>query len=410
MTQSRKNALRVEVNYAGVQASFWAGYCAYAGFMAVFLASNGFTDIQIGLTSALISAMTIVFQLFISSYSDAHLHIPLKFIIAILYAIAMTAGAVLRLFPLPLGLMMMVYAFGGSVQITSMGLSNAQLMQYINAGLPVNMGWPRGLSSVIYALTAYLLGRQIDIHSPRVLMPIFLSTIVISIALMLMMPRVTSFTNHKPAAFTQDKNAGRTTYWEILSRNKPLRLFLIAGVLLNVGQSTNFLFLVRVVQSVGGGAGELGIAMFLQAVVEMPALFVSSRILRRFRAGNVLVFSFCFYLIKGVLLLFARSISVVYLAMSLSMFCFGLFCLSSVYFVDSLANEGEKVRAQGMVALCGSVAGIVSTVMAGSIIETFGLKTLLSLNAMILLSALALMVRCNAISRQQGTISQGNYL
>ena len=59
---------RIEWNYAGAQSSFWIGHCALTGYTAVLLGVRGFSDVQVGLTSSLMSVLTIVFQLLISIF------------------------------------------------------------------------------------------------------------------------------------------------------------------------------------------------------------------------------------------------------------------------------------------------------------------------------------------------------
>lgn len=390
---------RIEVNYAGAQSSFWIGLCALTGFTAVLLGSRGLGDVQVGYTSSLLSVLTIVFQLIISNFSDQRPHIALRKIIAVLYLLAMASGAVLLSGGIPIALLMIMFAMGGAFKGTIIGLFNALVMQYVNAGIPVRIGWPRGTASVVYAVCAYVLGRLIEIYSPDILVPVFLCATVVSIILVLIMPDVSTLTDRSTPAFQQDRDAARISYRQMLSGNTPLLLFLLAGVVLYSGQTTAFLFLVRVVESRGGGAAELGLSMFIQAGVEMPIMFLSPWILKRFKPGNTLVFAYFAYAIKTFLLLISRSMSVVYISMSFNIFSFGLYCISSVYFVNGLVRPGERVRAQGLVALCGAAGGIIGSVFAGQVLEDYGIQTLSTINTLISLSSAFIMMLCNKTSQ-----------
>ncbi len=390
---------RIEVTYAGAQSSFWIGLCAFTGFTAVLLGSRGFNDVQVGFTSSFMSVLTIAFQLVVSNFSDQHPRVAIRRIIAVLYVLAMAAGAVLLSGGIPIAMLMIMFALGGALKGTVIGLFNALVMQYVNAGTPVRIGWPRGVASVVYALCAYALGRLIEIYSPNILMPVFLGATVVSILLILLMPDVNKLTDRSASPFQQDRAAARISYRQMLSGNTPLLLFLLAGVVMYAGQTTAFLFLVRVVESRGGGAAELGISMFLQAGVEMPMMFMSPWILKRFRAGNTLVVSFFAYALKTFLLLISRNITLVYIAMSLNILCFGLYCISSVYFVNGLVRAGERVRAQGLVALCGAAGGIIGSVFAGSVLETRGIDALLLINTLVSLLGAFIMIICNKVSQ-----------
>lgn len=390
---------RIEWNYAGAQSSFWIGHCALTGYTAVLLGVRGFSDVQVGLTSSLMSVLTIVFQLLISNFSDHHPRIAIKKIITVLYLLAMATGGVLLAGGVPVALMMISFALNGAFKNTIVGLFNALVMQYVNADIPVRIGWPRGVGSVVYAVCAYVLGRALEIYSPDILIPTFLCTTIVSITLVLLMPDVNRLTDRSTPAFQQDQNAVRISYRQMLTGNTPFLLFLLAGVVLYIGQTTAFLFLIRVVKSRGGGATELGISMFLQAVVEMPIMFMTPWILKRFKPANVLVVSFFAYALKTFLMLISRSMGMVYIAMSLNMFSFGLYCISSVYFVNSLVRPGERVRAQGLISLCGSAGGIIGSAFAGAVLDSYGIQVLLLINTLISLLGAFIMIVCNKSSR-----------
>lgn len=404
MTAKRISPRRIEVNYAGVQSSFWLSQLAYTGFAAVFLASKGFSDTQIGVTSSLMSVISILFQLFTSSFSDMHNHIPIKKVMTVVFLLAMACGAVILALPLPIDMMMIVYSVGGAFQNTNVGLMNAQIMQYVNAGMNVNYGWPRGMSSLIYAVGAYVLGELIAKYSPAILMPLFLLILVMCVAMVMLMPNIVDISRKNPALFVQEKYSGRTTYREMLMGNRVLLLFLIASVVLYVGQSPASLFLVRIVQEVGGGSSQLGISMLLQSGVEMPTMFLTPLLLRRFKARDILLVSFAAYIAKMIMLYTAGSVSGVYMAMGISILCYGLYGIASVFFVNSIVRPGEKVRAQALVILSSNMGSILGNLIGGVMLDSYGLKPLLGICWIIVLVAGIFMGVCARTESKQETI------
>ena len=394
MTHARDMLRRIEVNYAGVQGTYWMAMCAFSSYMAVYLGHRGFGDTQIGITAGLIAAFNIAFQLFISNYSDANQQVPIKRIIAGLYVVAIVLVSVLHLVPMTAGLVMLAYALAGGFGNTINGLLNAQIMQYVNVGIPVQYGWPRGFGSITYAVSALLLGMLLEYNAPTLLMPVFMLCAALAIAAVMWMPEVYTLSDRRAALYAHETGMQHTTYRALLKRSPVFTMFLLSGILLYVGQAGSLLFLVRVVQHAGGGNGELGIAMFIQGGIEMPVMFLAPRIFKRFKPGKVLVFSMVFYFIKSLVLLGANTMATVYIAMGLSIFCFGLYGVASVFFVDALVLPGEKVRAQGLTTLCGSFGGILSNLMSGMILDLWGLKTLLAISSVVMAASLALMVMC----------------
>ncbi len=404
MTTDGKLLRSIETKYAAVQSTYWIAICAKSSFMAVFLSYYGLSDTRIGLTSAMVAGFTIAFQLFVSKFSDARQQTPIKRIITALYIVAIMGAVLIVSLPLSAAAMMLVYALTGGFSNTINGLLNAQFMQYINLGFPVQYGWPRGVGSVLYALAALALGALVERFDPSLLMPVFIAGCLAGIGAMALMPNPSTLTERRASVFVQEKGSANTTYRDMLKRSPVLVVFLLAGILLYVGQSGSLLFLVRVVQGAGGGNAEFGLAMFIQGGIEMPAMFLAPKLLKRFKPISILTFSLMMYFVKGILLVLANTIALVYLAMGLSLFCFGLYGIASVYFVDSLVSSGEKVRAQGLTSLCSSVGGVVSSLLAGAIIDQWGLKTLLILSCVVLTGSLALMLTAGRMHKRDALV------
>ncbi|NCB05490.1 MAG: hypothetical protein EOM69_08210, partial [Clostridia bacterium] len=154
----KKSARRIEVNYALVQGFYWSSACTLGGFAAVFLTSRGLNDAQIGLSVALVSVLTILFQVCLSAYADKHSELPLKKTVSALYLTVIVLSAVMSVFSLPAALLILVYVIASALVNSQCGLLNAQLVQYRNAGVPASYGWPRGVGSIFYAVSAYFYG------------------------------------------------------------------------------------------------------------------------------------------------------------------------------------------------------------------------------------------------------------
>lgn len=382
---------RIEINYAGVQGMFWLSNLCYNGFTAVLLSYKGFTNAQIGLTSGILCVLSIAFQLFTSSFSDLHQNVPLKRIIQTLLILAMACAALLLILPPTIPLLIFLFALGGSFQSTNVGLINAQIMQYINAGLPVNFGWPRGTGSIIYATAAFILGRLMEIYSPALLLPCFLVFAFMSIFIVGLMPT--------PAAhvmpYVQEKNSAHTSTGQMLKSNVPLALFLLASITLYMGQTPASLFLLRVITNAGGSSKELGMAMLLQSGVEMPIMFLTPLLIKKVKVRHMLVFAFLMYIVKNGLILMSGGLSTIYIAMASSIFCYGIYGVCSSYFVNDIVKSGEKVRAQSLIILASNLGNILGNLMAGIVLDSVGLRPLLIISLGIVILAFALMFTCS---------------
>lgn len=395
----RKEAFNIEVLYAGLQSSYWLGVCIFSGFMAVYLGYYGFSDPLIGFTSSLISLITVAFQLFVSSYQDKHSHIPIKRTASYIYLAVLVLAALLALVPLPIVLMLLVYSLAGGLVNAIPGLYNALIMQFVNLGLPVNLGWPRGISAIAYALAAFFLGLALERYEANILMPLCLAAFVIALVFILVMPKPENAKGAMPPV--RSGLTGNTSFRQLLGSNKVLQLFLLASVVMNAGQSNTQLFLPRIIAFAGGTKSDLGLALFIQVGAEMPGMALTPWLLRRYRARAILTISFASYLAKMIIVLFSKSMPGILSATAVSLMCFGLYGISSVYFVNDIVQPQERIRAQVLVSMSGALAAIFANPLAGVIVERFGVHTLNIICVICQAMGLGLMLLCAALQNHQ---------
>lgn len=377
MENLKRKALRVEWNFAACEGTYWISFCAISGFIAVYLSHRGLTDTQIGLTTSFGSAMAIVLQLILSNVLDKHPELPIRRLISVLFLVGITAVACLNFLPLPIAMMIVAYATCYATGLSNNGFLNAQLVQFNNAGIPARYGWPRGVGSFCYAVSAYVYGKLAEAYTPDILMPCYLVGTAVCIGCVLMMP------NPNAGKKAEELRTARrhTSYREMLTGNRTLVVLLVCTLLNGIGNMAGYTFILRVVERLGGGTVEYGISEFIRAGAEVPALFASGLLLKRFKVKSMLSASFFFYGLRLLMLAFAQDISVIYAASAVNMVCVGLSTFSSVMLVNSIVRDSEKVRGQSLCTLCGTVGSIIGSAYAGAMIDQVGL------NAMLLTSA-----------------------
>ena len=382
------SAKRVERHYAAVQGTYWAANCSLRGLTAVFLSYHGLTDGQIGYTSSLIYFCTITLSLLLSAWADRHPLSPLKRTVSALFLLALAAAGVLYLLPLPVLLMMVVYALDCCFHNCADSILNALMMQYVDNGIPARYGWPRGVGSITYATMAWVLGILMERYTPNIILPVFLLMCGLSLVAILTLP--------DPGPRKLRESGRKVSYIEMLRSNPTLVLLLCACILAGMGQCAGSTFLIRVVEKLGGTSEELGLAMFIQAGVELPAMFASSWLLKRFSARGLLTLSFCAGGLKMLMLALVPSLPLLYGVMAFSVFCFGIFGFASVLFVNSIAGEQEKVRAQSLLSLCytSGAGGILGNLLAGALIGPLGVSNLLLVSAGLCACGAGVMLLC----------------
>lgn len=374
--EKKHNLLRIEINYAFVQGSYWIQYCAIGAFTAIYMTYRGLNNTQIGLTTSLSGVIAILFQLFVSNFSDHHMNVPIKRIISAIFIGSIFFGIVLNFVALPVGLMIAFYAAAMALDASNNGFLNAQLVQFNNVGIPAKYGWPRGVGSIAYATAAYVFGILVEKYTAGILIPIFLVGAFICTTAVLLMPN--PYKGLDPAKYGAGVTTGeQVSYAQMLKTNRILVIYLICAVLLGAGQSAGFTFMIRVVEGLGGGTAEYGISEFVRAGVEMPMLFASPLLLKKFSAKTLVTVSFIFNGIKVWLAAIAPSLGFIYLMSVMNVLCSGIYVFASVMFVNGIVGPREKVRAQSLVVLSQSIGSIIGNIYAGYMLDAIGLKPML---------------------------------
>ncbi|MDD3165331.1 MAG: MFS transporter [Oscillospiraceae bacterium] len=376
MTKERTSALQIERRYAVLQSSSCVADCTTYGLASIFLTYCGLSNTSIGYTTAAAAILSIIMQLTISNYSDHHAAMPIRRIAAAMNLLLAVCSAILAPMLLPAVLMASVFAVAMATDCSLYSINNALMMQYMNVGIPVRYGWPRGVGSLCYALAAYILGLAIDCWSPALLMKGCLAFSAAAFAASLWMPDPTRCAG-RPLQATQKTHT--TTTVQMLRGNRPLALFLLACILVGSGQSVCSLFLVRVVENLGGTGSQVGIAMLIQSGVELPAMCLSPLLLRKFRPGKLLAISFSCYAVKILLIALCGNLTMLFVIMFFSIFCFGIYGVASVLFVNEIVGADEKTRAQSLVNLCfmRGIGGIIGNACSGILLDQVGLHSLL---------------------------------
>jgi PPP family 3-phenylpropionic acid transporter len=140
--------------------------------------------------------------------------------------------------------------------------------------------------------------------------------------------------------------------------------------------------------------------MLIQSGVEMPAMFVAPALLKKYKERRLLLLSFIAYAVKMLIIAMSNSMSTIYIAMFLSLLCYGLYGVSASYFANDIVAQGEKVRAQGLVSLASYLGAIIGNLIAGVLIDGIGINALLHVSWVVLTFAAAIMFMCARLDKK----------
>ncbi len=158
---------------------------------------------------------------------------------------------------------------------------------------------------------------------------------------------------------------------EIL-RSNPRFSFMLLAILFSITALLPLSnFLINILQAKGGGAEQLGLALFLMAASELPGSIIFARLQRRGAGSDrLLVLSLVFSAVKALALFLAPSVGFILLAQPLQMLGYGVFTPASVYFVSESVPPADEVRGQTLMMVASNgLGGVLGSLLAGSALD-----------------------------------------
>ncbi len=376
MTANKNISRKIIINFSAIQFIYFASIVPYMLFAVVFLEYRGLTNSQIGVVMSAAAIAAIVIQMCVSDFADRYNHIPLKFIIILFYIIVLFIGGIFIYGSPSIIAIMVAFTFAQALVISVLSLLSAAFMQFQNTGLNINFGIPRGSGSISCALTTYVLGVVVQNHSPEILFPIQLFLSVLFILSILILPKPESITGRHPDQ--SDKAEKPSSLVGMLKGNPTFVMFMFAVIFSSVSQSY-MNFMINLVRSVGGGTVDLGAAIFINCIFELPPMLLAFWLLKKYKNLNLLVLSIIVTLVKTIGVALAPSVGWIYFSLTLSFAANGIFYLISVYYINEIVKPNERTRGQALIGLC-SFAGlgaVIGGVVDGFLIDQFGVNAMM---------------------------------
>jgi len=358
---------RLNLHYIALQAGFWAMFAAICGYQASLLQGRGFINGQIGVLMAVRCLAGIFFQPLLGGWADRHPQVPLKRVVNLSLALSLAVSLLFTLFPgmsmLPTLLCFVVL---GGFEITAYPLIDAMAVQFIRAGADVKYSLGRGVGSLAYAVTCVLLGLLSARWDVEYTLPIHAALIALEMVLVqrFPVPPVPPITEGAPA----DKPHSTI---EILRSNPRFTLMLLGLFLSLTGVLPLSNFLVNILQAKGGGAAQLGVALFLMGASELPGSMLFSRLQARgISSARLLVLSMAFMALKALGLLLAPSVGLILLCQPIQLLGYGVFTPASVYFVSESVPPADQVKGQTLMMVASNgLGGVMGNLMGGRFLD-----------------------------------------
>lgn len=381
MEQSRS----VNIKYSLLQGIYFVGFCTVMGYAAVYLGSIGMSSSLIGIVLAIANILTSIAQPVLGGFVDKS-NVSMKKVLMIMFGLCSVLSVLLMLASKVTFLAAVLFIAVSTILYTTMPLVNSLAFAFQKQGIDVKFGVARGIGSVAYALASLVLGNVVKAVSPT-LMP--LAYIVIFLGIL---PLIRSFKmpEEEIDEVIEEEIVEKENTGAFIKKHFKFMIFLAGFVLVYFDHTIINNFFITVIKNVGGNTGDMGNAVFLAAMLELPTMALFEKYKNKINIKNTIIISAIFFTLKHTLTYFATNMFMIYLAQATQMLAYALFIPASVYYVDKLFDAKDAVKGQALVTTSMTVSGVLASFLGGILLDNMGVYETLFLG--LVLSAIGTIV------------------
>lgn len=390
---------KLDLKYAASQIFYYGAFCAMTGYASVYLLDKQFNNSIIGVVLALSNVLAVVFQPILASFVDKYKKIELRNIISIIVMIIIVASIILYIFPMNEIIILILTICMFSMITTIMPLMNSLAFVFEKYGVQINYGISRGLGSVAYALTSIIIGYAVESFSPRIL-PLFyvvLSLLLFIVVRLFVLPENQNFEEIETNKMQKEENHVQLSLMKFCFKYKKFIAFLLGFILVYFAHTIINYFCIQMITNIGGTSSDMGNAVFLAAMLELPTMIFFTKVSQKVNCGTLIKFSVIMFLVKHILAYFATNMVMIYISQSMQLFAYALFVPASVYYVNQKIAVADRVKGQSMVTMSMTIAGVFASLIGGILIDIMGIHYVLLVGAIV--SAVGMAIVCLTVEK-----------
>ena len=254
---------------------------------------------------------------------------------------------------------------------------NSLGMESLNQGKKLNFGIGRGMGSLSAAVIASTLGILVDRFGIRTI------PVSISIGLLLFLFSLWIFPfrkvpkEHQQNLTAAEKAPGSGALY-FFRKYKKFTIVLLGSIMVYVSHVLINSFAYQVIVEKGGSSTDMGIAMALAAIIELPTMFLFGYMQKKIRCD--IWFRSCgiFFALKTLFSLLAPNMTVYYIIQIFQAFGWALSSVSSVYYAtNSIMEPQDVIKGQAYFTMTYTIGTVLGALLGGWLIDLAGVSAML---------------------------------
>ncbi len=363
---TKKNATAF---YAAIQTLYFCTLAMVSGYASAYLLANGLSNGQIGILLGVGNLGAVLVQLLVASFIS-HTGVRIGRVMVCTHAVIAALALALLTLPLRGAAFCITYAFVFLLTQSLMSSVNSLYRGYHEQGTRISFGVARGCGSAGYSLASLATGMLIARTTPDILPGLYAvpSLLLCVVVFLFDAPNVEE---RQPISVTPREK-------RILMREYPQFYLFFAGVLcLTTSNGFTETFQLQIIQRVGGDSADLGVAVFISAMTELPAMILYRRFADKVGNRRLLAFAGWMWATKNFLIMLAPGVGAIFAAETLQFVGYAIYVPAGVRFVAHTLPESEFLKGQAIVGSAGTAGYLIASFVGGPMIDLVGLGTTL---------------------------------
>lgn len=375
----------LNIKYVASQVFYFAAFAAMMGYASVYLLHKGFSNSTIGILLSVCNILAVFMQPALASFADKNKNIEIRKIVTTIVAVAIVLSAVLLVVPSNQAIIFVLVVSIFSLMTTIMPLMNTLAFVFEKYGIAINYGLARGLGSVAYAVASMVLGHAVDAFSPDLLPVCYVvfNALLFIVVHGFVLPKSEQLEVKEEETKEEEVSTNNEGLLKFAGKYKKFIIFLLGFVFVYFAHTIINNFFIQIINNVGGNSSDMGNAVFLAAMLELPTMAYFTKLSQKVNCGTLIKISIMLFLVKHVITYLADDMIMIYIAQAFQMGAYALFIPASVYYVNCKIAPQDMVKGQSFVTTSMTVAGVFGNLIGGILLDQVGVGQVLLISAIL---------------------------
>lgn len=353
---------KANVLYSSIQALSFLCQVLIFNFASAYLLDRGFSNTIIGLILLFASVLSIIIMQMVA-YFEKKKNLSVNTSAIVLALLIFVFGAVLYFIDLSRVLICVVFCLIVTCVKTVEICINSLYRGYYNKGLKISFPMARGFGSMAFAIGALATGKFFA-NRPILIMPLAYSFFALVLAVVILLFKAPNV----------EKKVEEEEYSlkGLLKEYPHFTLYVFALFCFICSSIFVSTYMLQIMQRIGGTIDESGTALFVGAILELPAVAVYKALNKKFGNRQLLLMGMMFLLLKLVVITFAPSPMIIWLISLTQIIGYGVYLPASERHVAHVVPASYYLRAQALVGSAG-FAGHIAASLFGMLIDKIGI-------------------------------------